>query len=137
MHACLPQPGEVLGERCVVDVTGVRLGGCHDRAWSDEAGDVVDMSMGVVACDTSAQPDDRIHAEMVVEHTFHVVPSQARVADLHHRIEQAFLGRQSGTLPVDVDAAPFEYDAAPATRASGEPAQAQGARNPCRQPVVV
>ena len=66
---------EVLGEREVVLVGGVGLDAGEDGVFRDEAGDVVDVAVGVVAGAAAVQPEGLVDAEVVVEGGF----EQARV----------------------------------------------------------
>ena len=58
---------EVFGEREVVLVVGVGLDAGEDGVVGDEAGDVVDVAVGVVAGDAAVEPDGLVDAEVVVE----------------------------------------------------------------------
>ena len=58
---------EVLGEREVVLVGGVGLDAGEDGVFGDEAGDVVDVAVGVVAGAAAVEPEGLVDAEVVVE----------------------------------------------------------------------
>ena len=88
----------------VVLVRGVRLGRGGHGGRADEPRNVVDVAVGVVAGDAAPQPDDGADAEPGLEGPLDVLPVHARVSRLHHRVEQALLGRQRGPGPVDVQA---------------------------------
>src|SRR5437660_12791044 len=51
------EPAEILCERVVVFVVPVGLDHRDDLAGRDETRDVVDVTVGIVACDTTSQPD--------------------------------------------------------------------------------
>ena len=61
------EPLQVLLERLVVFVGRVVLDHRDDGALVDEAGEVVDVAVGVVARDAVAQPEDLGDAEVVAE----------------------------------------------------------------------
>ena len=61
---------EVLGEREVVLVGGVGFDAGEDGVFGDEAGDVVDVAVGVVAGAAAMQPEGLVDAEVVVEGAF-------------------------------------------------------------------
>ena len=61
---------EVLGQRDVVVVGGVRFDAGEDCVFGYEAGYVVDVSVGVVAGTTAVQPESLVDAEVVVEGLF-------------------------------------------------------------------
>ena len=67
------------------------------------------MAVGVVAGDAPTQPQHVADAQGLAEDGLVVAPREARVADLHHAVEQALLGGEQGARPVDVDAAAFEH----------------------------
>ena len=58
---------EIFGERQMVLVGCVGLDGGEDGVGGDEAGDVVDVAVGVVARAASVEPDDLLDAEVVVK----------------------------------------------------------------------
>ena len=58
---------EVFGEGEVVLVGGVGLDAGEDGVFGDEAGDVVDVAVGVVAGAAAVQPEGLVDAEVVVE----------------------------------------------------------------------
>ncbi len=58
---------EVFGEGKVILVVGVGFDAGEDGVVGDEAGDVVDVAVGVVAGGAAVEPDDLIDAEVVVE----------------------------------------------------------------------
>ena len=78
---------------------------------ADEAGDVVDVAVGVVAGDAAAEPDDLLDAEIVVEGPLKLLAADAGVALLHFA-EQALFGGQQDALAVGVDGAAFEDEPA-------------------------
>ena len=82
-----------------------RLDDGDDRPGIDEPRQVVDVSVGVVAVDAPAEPDDVAHAEKVGEDPLQGRPVELRVARLD-RAEQALLGRQQRAPAVDVEGPP-------------------------------
>ena len=72
----------------------------HARA--DEAGEVVDMPVGLIAWHALAHPDDVADAEVILEHTLHLLAGAALVAVL---IQHALLGDQDGALAIHVNRA--------------------------------
>jgi hypothetical protein len=109
---------EVLGQRLVVRIGGVRL---HDRdhdVLGHEAGDVVDVPVGVVADDAVAQPQHLADAEQQPQALLDLGARQAGVAVL---VQQALLGGQHRAGAVDVDRAALEDQPA---REAGTPSAA-------------
>ena len=71
---------EVLGEWQVVFVGGVGLDGGEDGVGGYEAGDVVDVAVGVVAGATAVEPDGLLDAEMLGEGLLELGASDAGIA---------------------------------------------------------
>ena len=69
---------------------------------SDETGELVDVTVGLIVHHAFAEPDDLPDAEVGPQQLFDVTALEAGVAV---GIEQAFLGHQSRALAVDVDCA--------------------------------
>ena len=65
--AHLAQPHQVVAQRLVVLVPRVVLDDGDDRVLLDEAGEVVDVAVGVVADDAVAEPEDVADAEVVAQ----------------------------------------------------------------------
>ena len=92
-----------------------RAGSSHDGddhgARVDEAGEVVDVAVRVVAGDARAEPEHLADAEVVGE-----APARARRGEVRGcapgRAEQALLGGEQRAAAVDVDGAALEHDAA-------------------------
>ncbi len=76
------QPPEVVLERLVVGVVVAGLDDRDDGSRIDEPRQVVDVAVGVVAVDPSAEPDDVVDAEVVGEDLFQGRAVQAGVARL-------------------------------------------------------
>ena len=71
---CLPSSvraafrrGKILGERRMVGIARIRLDGGHNRRRRDEAGDVIDVAMRIVASDAAVKPDHLIDTEILVK----------------------------------------------------------------------
>src|SRR5262249_5462594 len=79
----------------------------------DEAAEVVDVTVRVVAVDPAREPDHVGHAEEVSEDQFVICPREAGIADLDRWVEQALLRRHERARAVDVDRSPFEDDFTP------------------------
>ena len=60
----------------------------------DEAADVVDVAVGVVADGAGDEPEDVADAEILLEGVVDFQPAQAGIADLDAGIEVAFFGGQ-------------------------------------------
>ena len=65
----------------MVLVAGVGLDGGEDGVFGDEAGDVVDVAVGVVPGAAFVQPDGLVDAEVVVEGLFEVFAGFVLVAE--------------------------------------------------------
>ena len=59
------QPREIFGQGSVVGVARVRLDGGDNGRGPDKTGDVVDVTVGVVARDAAAEPDGMVDAEKI------------------------------------------------------------------------
>ena len=101
---------DVFGERQVVLVVRVCLNGSDDCIGADEAGDVVDVAVGVVAGDAAVHPEHLVDAEVVAEDALQLIAAEAGVA-LLDLAEQALFGGEQDAGSVGVDAAAFEDDA--------------------------
>ena len=114
--ACGVQAFEVLGERQVVLVGGVGLDGGEDGVAQtigsgDEAGDVVDVAVGVVAGAAAVEPDDLIDAKVVVEGLLQAGLSRLPGLRCWTSAEQALFRGEEDAGAVGVDAAAFEDEA--------------------------
>ena len=94
----------------MVGVRRVGLLGQHDGRLVDEAAEVVDVPVRVVAGDAAAEPEDLARAQVRGQDPLQLLARQPRVARLD-LVEQALLGRQQCPRAVDVDGAPFEHHA--------------------------
>ena len=124
------QPHAVLGQVGEVVVGGIGLLGDHDGALVDEARQIVDVPVGVVAGDAVAEPQHLAHAQVLAEHALQLLARDAGVARLD-RAQQALLGGQQRPAAVDVDAAPLEDD--PARARVRRPASAARRRRRSRR----
>jgi len=103
---------QVLGEREVVLVGGVGFDAGEDGVGfvfrgRDEAGDVVDVAVGVVAGAAAMQPEGLMDAEVVVEGALQLLAADSGVALLDLR-EEALLSGEQNARAVGVDGAAFE-----------------------------
>ena len=99
----------------MVFVAGVGLDAGEDLVFGYEAGDVVDVAVGVVAGAALVEPEDLFDAEVVVEGPFEVLAgfgfgAEAGVALLDFG-EEALFGGEEEAGAVGVDAAAFEDEA--------------------------
>jgi len=99
----------------MVFVAGVGLDAGEDFIFADEAGDVVDVAVGVVAGAALVEPENLFDAEVVVEGLLEVLAgfgfgAQAGVALLNFG-EEALFGGEEEAGAVGVDAAAFEDEA--------------------------
>ena len=108
-HPRAPQPTHIVAQRLEVFVAAVALDRRRDHARRDEARDIVDVAVRVVAGDAAPEPDDAPRAEEVAQHALVAVAPQARVALLYIG-KQALLGREQRSAAVDVDRAALEDD---------------------------
>ncbi len=81
----------------------------HD-AGPGEAGEVVDVAVGLVFVDAAAEPDHLLGAEVLVQRRLDLLARELGVAVA---VEQALLGDQHRALAVDVDRAALEHDRRP------------------------
>src|SRR5260370_4956667 len=96
----------------MVFVAGVAVDAGEDYVFADEAGDVVDVGVSVVAGAALVEPEDLFDAEVVVEGLFQVLAgfgfgAEAGVAFLNFG-EEALFGGEEKAGAVGVDAAAFE-----------------------------
>src|ERR1019366_6607394 len=104
----LLQPAEVVAQRLVIGIGGVRLVRRYHRRRRDETGDIVNVPMGVVAGDAAVQPDHFLHPQIVGENLFHLLTRNSRIA-LLHVAQQALLGGDERPASIDVDASALQY----------------------------
>ena len=107
---------EVLGEREVVGVGGIGLDAGEDGVGRDEAGNVVNVAVGVVAGAAAGEPEGLVDAEVVAEGAFELGAGLVRRAEAGVALldfgEEALLGGEQDACAVGVDGAAFEDDAA-------------------------
>ena len=104
------QAAEVRAQGRVVHIFRVRFDHRDDRVFRDEASEVVDVPVGVVAEDAASEPDGVRRAEVIRECSFVVNAAHVRIAFLH-LAEQAFFCGENRAGAVDIDGAAFEHDA--------------------------
>lgn len=102
---------EVLGQRQMVLVVSAGFDAGDEGVVGDEAGDVVDVSVGVVAGGAAVEPDGLVDAEVVMEGLLDLLLRDAGVALLDLG-EEALFGGEEEAFAVDVDGAAFEDEAA-------------------------
>ncbi len=106
---------EVFGEGQVVFVVDVGLDGGEDLVFADEAGDVVDVAVGVVAGAAFVEPEDLFDAEVLVEGLLEALAGFGFVAEagvaLLDFAEEALFGGEEEAGAVGVDASAFEDEA--------------------------
>ena len=106
---------EVFGEGKVVLVVGVLFDGGEDGVFADEAGDVVDVAVGVVAGAAFVEPDGLVDAEVVVEGLLEIFTGGFFVAEAGVALldlgEEALFGGDEDACTVGVDGAAFEDEA--------------------------
>src|SRR5262245_10968902 len=89
--ACGAEQFEILPERGVVRVVRIGLDDGHKGRRTHEAREVIDVSVGVVAFDAVAKPENLPYAQKIAQVTFDVTRGQLRIAI---GIEQAGFRRQ-------------------------------------------
>lgn len=78
-----------------------------DLARTDEAGNVVDVAVGLKRIDAVLDPDDLFKIEVLLELLLNFFLGHAGVAAFG---EQAHLGREQGAFAVNMDGAAFEHE---------------------------
>jgi len=104
------EPVEVFRQGEMVFVVGVGLDAGEDGVFGDEAGDVVDVAVRVVAGCAPVEPENLVDAEVVVEGLLDLLARDAGVALLDLG-EEALLGGEEDADSVGVDGAAFEDEA--------------------------
>ena len=94
----------------MVGVLGIGFTRADHATGCDEARDVVDVSVCIVALDAGAEPDRRAHAEQIERECGDRGLVDARVA---LGIEQRRFGREQCSLAIDLDRTALEHDAGP------------------------
>ena len=101
----------------MVFVGSVWFDGGKDGVFCYEAGDVIDVAVGVVAGAAAVEPEDLVDAEVVVEGLFELGAGDTGVAGLDVG-EEALFGGEEDAGAVGVDASAFEDE--PVLRSVGE-----------------
>ena len=96
---------EIVLEGRVVGVFGVGLDYGYDRAWRNKAGDIVDMSVGIVALQAIVEPNHFSNAQPPRESFFNIGPTERWIPV---GVQQALLGRQQGSLSIGIQGATFQ-----------------------------
>ena len=108
--AQVTQALEIFGQRQVIFISGIRLDCSQDCVRADEARDIVDVPMRVVARATAVQPKHLLDAEILAEGLLQLRFGDAGIA-LLHLAEQALFCRQQQPCAVSVNGAAFEHKA--------------------------
>src|SRR6185312_3577499 len=98
---------KIFNERSVVGIAGVGLDGGDDGVRRGEAGDVVNVTVRIIAGDAAVEPDDLVDGEVVVKGALKLLASDARIA-LLHAAEKALFGGEQRTGAAGVDGAALE-----------------------------
>src|SRR5437868_12538137 len=97
---------EIVAEYFVVGVVRVLFDSAHDHIWSNEASDVVDMSVSVVADNALAQPQHLCDSEIIFQNLFDLASTELGISIW---IEQALLCRKHAARAIDLDRSAFKY----------------------------
>ena len=95
----------------MIFVLRVPLPAQHHGAGSREAAQIVHVAVRVVPGDPLPEPDHVRDSEKRAKDLLHPLPGQPRIPDLRHGVEQALLGGDQRSPPVDLDRAPLQNDA--------------------------
>src|ERR1700761_4798416 len=98
------KPLQILGKRKMVLIGSVGFDGGEDSVFRDEAGDVVYVSVSVIARAAAVEPDGLVDAEVVVEGLLQLFARDAWVALLHFG-QEALFGGEEDPCAVGVDGA--------------------------------
>jgi len=101
---------EILCKWLMVVVGRICLSRGDNCIVSDETGDIVDMTMGVVPGAASIEPDDLVDTEIVVESLLQLLTSHSRIS-LLDTAEKTFLRSKQHPSTVNIDTSAFEHDA--------------------------
>ena len=104
----LPQALQVFLEDRVIRVRRIGFAGGQHGARADEAGNVIDVAVGVVADNAALQPQNLFHSQHPAQRGFNLLARHSRIA-LLHRAEQALLGGQQQAASVHVNRSAFEH----------------------------
>ena len=66
--------------------------------------------MGVIAGDPPAEPEHVPGTQRALQHALDIPAPDARVSDLHLRVQETLLGREQGPSAVHIDASAFEHE---------------------------
>jgi len=102
------QAHEVFLEGRVVDVVGIVLESSHDGGWVHETGEVVDVTIGIIAGDAVAEPEDVGDAEIIAKILLDLRLGELGIAI---RVQQNRGGGQERACAIGVDGAALQHDA--------------------------
>ena len=105
---CLAQALPIFFERPVVLLTRVFLATKDDSASIHKAAQIIDVTVRVVPCDSSAEPYNVFHAEVSSQRRFGLRTIEPRISDLAFLIEKALFGGEQRTGTIHIDASAFE-----------------------------
>src|SRR3954451_14142152 len=91
----------------MVLVAAVRLNRRNHGPRADEARDIVNVTVRVVAFNTAAEPNDVVHTQILREDLFEIFFAEPAIALLLAR-KQTFFGGEHRPAAIDVYAAAFE-----------------------------
>src|SRR5439155_10264453 len=103
------QAADVLSQRLVVFAGGISVNAGDDRVGGNETGDVVYVTVSVVAGDSRSEPDDFGRAKILVKNLFVCSLLLSGIA-LLDAAEQAFFSCDQRASTVDVNRSSFVSD---------------------------
>src|SRR6266849_647348 len=112
------EAADVFAQRLVVGVVGVGFDDGDDGVRRDEASEIIDVAVGVVAGDAGAEPDHVLDSQIIRENLFVVGSLHGGIAWLD-LAKQALFGSQKSALAVDLDGAALEHDRVLAVNGAG------------------
>jgi hypothetical protein len=93
------EPFQVVFQRFVVFIQRIFFDNCNHGCRVHKSGQVVDVAVGVVSCDTVSQPPDLLHPEEVAEKGFNVAFAETRITV---RIQQTRFACEDGSSAIGV-----------------------------------
>ena len=102
---------KIIAQRFVIHIFGIVFDHGDDAVGRNEAGEVVNMAVGIIAKYPAAEPDGVQCSEVVGEDLLVVFARHAGITLLDFT-EQTFFGGEERAASVDVDGSAFEDDVA-------------------------